>query len=139
ELALDAEGLLLGAFVEELEDAGAWPLGSMGGAAPAVGAYFTGAYKLPFLSWHTRAVWTNTCQRGAYRGPWMMETTAREQMVDYAARAIGVDPLELRRRNVIHRDELPYTTPMGMVYDDSITPDATLEQVAELIGYDAFR
>ncbi len=139
ELALDADGKLLGAFVDEVEDAGAWPLGSMGGAAPAVGAYFTGAYKLPFLSWHARAVWTNTCQRGAYRGPWMMETTAREQMVDYAARAIGMDPWEWRRRNVVKDADLPYTTPMFMTYDDSISPDATLEQAAQVIDYDAFR
>ena len=58
-------------------------------------------------------MWTNTCGRCAYRGPWMMETVAREQMIDLAARAIGIDPLELRRRNVITRDELPYTTATG--------------------------
>jgi carbon-monoxide dehydrogenase large subunit len=139
ELALDGDGRLLGAFVDETEDSGAWPLGAMGGAAGAVGAFFSGAYKLPFVSWHARSIWTNTCQRGAYRGPWMMETTAREEMIEYAARAIGIDPLELRRRNVIHRDELPYTTPMGMTYDETISPDGTLEQAASVIGYDEFR
>ena len=69
----------------------------------------------------------------------MMETTAREQMIDVAARALGVDPLELRRRNVIQRTELPYTTPMGMTYDDTITPAETLELAASMIGYEAAR
>jgi carbon-monoxide dehydrogenase large subunit len=139
ELALDADAHILGAYVDELEDAGAFPVGSAGGAAPAVGAYFPGPYRVPVLGWEARAAWTNTCQRGAYRGPWMMETVAREQMIDVAARAVGIDPLELRRRNVIQRDELPHTTAMGMTYDDSITPADTLEQAAALIGYDAFR
>jgi carbon-monoxide dehydrogenase large subunit len=139
ELALDADGHILGAFIDEVEDAGAWPVGAMGGAAPAVGAYFPGAYKIPNLSWRARAVWTNTCQRAAYRGPWMMETTAREQMAEYAARAIGLDPLEFRRRNVIQRHELPHTTAMGMTYDESISPADTLEQAASMIDYDGFR
>lgn len=138
ELALDADGHILGAFVDELEDAGAFPVGATGGAASAVGAFFPGAYRIPALSWIARAAWTNTCPRGAYRGPWMMETVAREQMVDVAARALGLDPLELRRRNVIATSELPYTTPMGMTYE-AITPAETLEQAAAVIDHDAFR
>src|SRR5581483_7083741 len=75
---------------------------------------------------------------GAYRGPWMMETVAREQMMDADARTIGMDPLELRRRNVIGRDELPYATATGMVYDN-VSPAETLEQAVALAGYDDFR
>ena len=138
EVALDAGGNILGAFVDELEDAGAFPVGAAGGAAGAVGAFFPGPYRIPALSWIARAAWTNTCPRGAYRGPWMMETIAREQLIDATARAIGMDPLELRRRNVIGDDELPYTTPMGMTYE-AITPAETLEQAARSIGYDEFR
>ncbi len=139
ELALTADGTILGAFVDEIEDAGAWPLGSMGGAAPAVGAYFSGPYRMPHVSWRARAVFTNTCPRAAYRGPWMMETTAREQMIDFAARAIGIDPLELRRRNVVRAVDLPYTTAMGMTYDTSVSVAGTLELAAARIGYDGFR
>src|SRR5581483_5438247 len=75
---------------------------------------------------------------GAYRGPWMMETVAREQMMDAVARTFGMDPLELRRRNVIGRDELPYATATGMVYDN-VSPAETLEQAVALAGYDDFR
>src|SRR5262249_2658849 len=76
--------------------------------------------------------------RGAYRGPWMMETVAREQMMDATARAIGLDPLEFRRRNVIGATDLPYTSPTGTVFDN-VSPAETLEQAASIIGYAQFR
>ena len=50
-----------------------------------------------------QTVHTNTPGRGSYRGPWMIETVAREQMIDCLAARLGIDPLELRRRNVIAR------------------------------------
>ena len=68
----------------------------------------------------------------------MMETTGREQMVDVIAQRLGIDPLEIRRRNVISRDELPYTSAASIPYD-GISPAETLEQAAELIGYEQFR
>jgi carbon-monoxide dehydrogenase large subunit len=68
----------------------------------------------------------------------MMETTGREQMVDVIAQQLGIDPLELRRRNVISRAELPFTNSMGMVYE-GVSPAECLEQAAEMIGYDQFR
>ena len=60
-----------------------------------------------------RRVYTNTCGRCSYRGPWMMETVVREQMMDIVARQLGIDPLELRRRNVVDEADLPYTTAAG--------------------------
>jgi len=68
----------------------------------------------------------------------MMETVAREQMIDVVARAVGIDPLELRRRNVIHASELPHTPAMGFEYD-VVTPEETLEQAAGILDYDGFR
>ena len=78
---------------------------------------FPGPYRLSRYGATGRAGFTNTCGRAAYRGPWMMETVAREQMMDHAARKLGVDPLDLRRRNVLRQDELPHATPSGMVYE----------------------
>src|SRR5262249_55724536 len=54
------------------------------------------------------------------------------------ARAVGIDPLELRRRNCVHADELPHTTAGGMTLD-RVTPAETLEQAAALVDYPAFR
>ena len=51
---------------------------------------------------------------------------------------MGIDPVELRRRNLLRRDELPYTNPNGMTYD-SISPLETFEQALEMLDYDAFR
>ncbi|HEX4490241.1 MAG TPA: xanthine dehydrogenase family protein molybdopterin-binding subunit [Acidimicrobiia bacterium] len=137
-IAVDADGHILGAYVDELEDCGAFPVGSTGGVGAFVGMLFPGPYRIPLVRWKATAVWTNTCGRGAYRGPWMMETVAREQMMDAVARAIDMDPLELRRRNVIHQSELPYTTAMGFEYD-VVTPEETLEQAIGIVDYDAFR
>jgi carbon-monoxide dehydrogenase large subunit len=90
------------------------------------------------LSFTNQAVYTNTCGRCAYRGPWLFETVAREQMMDVVARATGLDPLELRRVNVLTDDDLPYTSATGVRYE-RISPAKTLEQAAELIDYDGFR
>ena len=91
------------------------------------------------MAYSGQAVYTNTCGHCAYRGPWMMETTGREQMVDVIAQKLGIDPLEFRRRNVISRAELPYTS---AIVDGRTTASARprcLEQAAELIGYEQFR
>ena len=83
-------------------------------------------------------VWTNTMGKGAYRGPWMFETTAREMAIDYAAREIGLDPAEFRRKNLLAAGDLPHTSPAGQVFTE-ITPLETLEQALEMLDYEAFR
>ena len=99
---------------------------------------FTGPYKVQHLGWSSTTVYTNTCGSAAYRGPWMMETTAREEMMDRVAREIGLDPLEFRRRNILQTSDLPYMCPGGMSIE-FVTPAETLDQVADEIGYDEFR
>ena len=76
--------------------------------------------------------------RTAYRGPWQFESLAREVLLDIAARQMGIDPIELRRRNLLRRDELPYTNPIGMTYDN-ISPLETFEQALSMLDYEAFR
>src|SRR5206468_3843351 len=66
------------------------------------------------------------------------ETLAREILLDIAARRIGIDAVELRRRNLLRRDDLPYRNPNGMTYD-SISPLETFEQAIAMLDYDAFR
>ena len=121
-----------------LENVGAYPFPGNGSTAGAGMMIFPG--RTAFRgSTTSRMRPTPTPAAGApTAGPWMMETVAREQAVDLAARRLGIDPLELRRRNVIQQAELPYQSSGGFVYD-SISPAETLEQAAELIGYDAFR
>ena len=86
-------------------------------SSAAVGMIFPGPYRMPKATWATTSVFSNTPGRTAYRGPWQFETVAREVLLDIAARRIGIDPVELRRRNLLARDELPYSNPIGMPYD----------------------
>ncbi len=136
--AVEPDGTIVGSYMDHVEDSGAYPVGATGGAGALVGILFTGPYKVPQAAFRTRSVWTNTCARGAYRGPWMFETVAREQLVDEAARAVNMDPLAFRRRNVVPTAELPYTLPTGLTLDHA-SPADTLEQAASIIDYDAFR
>jgi carbon-monoxide dehydrogenase large subunit len=136
-MAVDADGAILGVQADFLENAGAFPA-AFGSAAVFSSLVFPGPYRIPAYGFSTRTVHTNTAGRGAYRGPWMIETVVREQMLDRVAARLRIDPLELRRRNVLHEADLPYTTPMGVTYDQ-MTPAETLEQAAALLGYDEQR
>jgi carbon-monoxide dehydrogenase large subunit len=135
--AVDDDGTILGAKADFLESAGSFPVA---GASALVFTtlLFPGPYRIPAFAGSGRAVYTNTAGRGSYRGPWMIETLAREQMIDHVASQLDIDPLEMRRRNVVRDSDLPYTMATGFVYDQ-MTAAATLEQAAEIIGYDQLR
>ena len=138
-MAVDAEGRFLAATFDLLEGVGSYPAGGGTGAGGMlVAMMFTGPYRIGKIGFSSRTVFTNTCGKAPFRGPWAVETIAREQMVDAVARQIGMDPLELRRRNVIHQADLPFITASGMVYD-IVTPEETLEQAAGILGWDDFR
>jgi carbon-monoxide dehydrogenase large subunit len=134
-IALDADGGILAMQVEHIDDVGAY---SAGGGGASILRFLPGPYKVGRMGGSSTSVITNTSRRGAYRGPWMFETVARETMLDIAARRAGVDPLELRRRNIVQQADLPYTTTGGAVLD-RITPAETLEQAVAMLDYDAFR
>jgi carbon-monoxide dehydrogenase large subunit len=137
-MALDADGRILGVRLDHVDDCGALPVGGGGGSGTATVTRFTGPYRMPHVAYRTTSVWTNTCARGAYRGPWMMETTAREQMMDTVARELGIDPVELRRRNALRPDDLPYPSPTGPVVD-GVSVVETLEAATAAIDYEGFR
>ena len=138
DVAVDADGKFLAFRADLVENVGAYPFAGSGSAAALVGMCLPGPYTVPAVGFSGDAVFTNTTGRAPYRGPFLMETVVPEQMVDVIARRIGVDPLELRRRNVIPTSSLPHQLPTGLVYTD-VTPAETLEQAAELIDYDGFR
>jgi carbon-monoxide dehydrogenase large subunit len=135
-IAADESGTILGIAAEHLDEVGAYP---QAGSAAAMGAViFTGPYRIPKLAFESQSAFTNTCSRAPYRGPWQFETYFREQAVDVLAREMGLDPLDLRRRNVLQRNELPYTLPIGVPMFD-VSPSETLEQAAAMVEYDEFR
>jgi aerobic carbon-monoxide dehydrogenase large subunit len=136
--AFDAGGTIHGAYIDYVQDVGAYPTPWPVGTAAAVGMLFPGPYRVPAGGFRTTSVFSNTAGRSAYRGPWQFESLAREVTLDIAARRMGIDPIELRRRNLLRRDELPYTNPCGMPYSD-VTPAETFEQALEVLDYEAFR
>jgi|1186.fasta_scaffold09185_1 carbon-monoxide dehydrogenase large subunit len=138
DVAVDGDGKFLAFRAELVENVGAYPYAASASAAALVGMCLPGPYTVPAVQFSNAAVFTNTTGRAPYRGPFLMETVVPEQIVDVVARRIGVDPLELRRRNVIQSSQLPYQLPTGLVYTD-VTPAETLDQAAELIDYEAFR
>jgi carbon-monoxide dehydrogenase large subunit len=133
-LAIDDDQVIQAITIEHVADVGAYP------PCPAImdPLLLPGPYKIPRLGFSTTMVWTNTMGKGAYRGPWMFETTAREMAIDHAARTLGIDPIELRRRNLLAASDLPFTSPSGNVFKE-ITPLETLEQAIAMLGYDEFR
>ena len=76
---------------------------------------------------------------GAYRGAGRPEAAAiLERIIDMAADELGIDPVELRRRNFLQPDEFPYTTVTGVTYDSG-DYDAALDEALRIAGYDELR
>ena len=137
-MAFDAEGAIQAAGIDFVSDCGAYPTPWPVSTAAVVGVLFPGPYRVPRASFSAKSIYTNTVGRAAYRGPWQFESLAREVLLDIAARQMGMDPAELRRRNLLHPDDLPYKNPNGMVYD-SVSPLETFEHALTMLDYDAFR
>ena len=135
--AFAADGTILAAHVDHVIDAGAYPIPWPVGTGAAAGMLFPGPYRVPVATFSTTCLFTNTVGRTAYRGPWQFESLAREVLLDIAARRMGIDPVELRRRNLLRHDEMPYANANGMTYD-AVTPLETFEHALGILDYDAF-
>jgi carbon-monoxide dehydrogenase large subunit len=133
-VAIDDDGRIQAIAVEHVADIGAYPICPANMDPMLV----PGPYKIPRLGFSTAYVWTNTAGKAAYRGPWMFETTVREMALDYAARELGIDPVELRRKNLLALADLPFTSPGNNTFQE-ITPLETLEQALAMLDYDRFR
>jgi carbon-monoxide dehydrogenase large subunit len=137
-LAFDGDGAIVAAFIDFVADGGAYPSPWPVGPLAAVGMLFPGPYRVPRAGFATKSVYTNTVGLTPYRGPWQFESVAREVLLDIAARRMEIDPVELRRRNLLRRDELPYANSNRMTYDN-ISPVETFEQALAMLDYEAFR
>ena len=138
KLAFDADSGIIAATLDHVQDVGAYPTPWPVGTGAATGMIFPGPYRVTRGTFTHASVFSNTSGRIAYRGPWSFETLAREVALDIAARRIGIDPAELRRRNLLRPDEMPFGNPNGMPYDH-MDPLGTLEQALSILDYDAFR
>lgn len=119
ELALDKDGRILALRLEAFANIGAYPARA-GVVIPLfVGPKVTtGTYDIPVVDLRLNCVLTNSATIGAYRGAGRPECILDlERVMDTAARQIGMDPAELRRRNFVKPSQMPYTTAMGEKYD----------------------
>ena len=142
ELAAQKDGTLLGLRATVYGDMGAY-VRTHGSVVPALTAVMmTGPYRIPNFHASVNCVMTNKMGAGTYRAPGFFEGTfIRERMLDLAASDLGLDPAELRRRNMIQASEMPYTVGVtrldgrNTVYDSGDYPSA-FKRALEQIGYD---
>jgi carbon-monoxide dehydrogenase large subunit len=138
--AADADGRLLAVDVEQIADQGAYGTYPHGATLEAhtTSGLVPGPYRLPTYRVHSRAVATNKCPGGAYRGVgFTVAVWAHERMMDVLAAELGLDRAEIRRRNLLTADELPFVSVTNQQYDSGDYPQA-LELALAAIGYDGF-
>jgi carbon-monoxide dehydrogenase large subunit len=141
ELAADADGRLLGVRVQVRSDAGAFHAYPVTQALEPAGTatILPGPYALPAYAWEAVAERTHKPPLGAYRGVGMtMGAFIMERMLDLTALRLGLDPAEIRRRNLIPPGAYPYTSATGQVYDSADFPGA-LEQLLAAVDYPRLR
>lgn len=137
-MAFDSDGTIMAADIDFSQDVGAYPTPYPVLTTAAIGMFFPGPYRVPKASFNYKTVFSHTAGLAAYRGPWQYETLAREIVLDIAARKLGIDPVELRRQNLLRRDEMPYFNPNGMPYDH-VAPNETFEQAVKILDHEGFR
>ncbi len=137
-MAFDADGAITAVDIDFIQDVGAYPTPYPVLTTAAIGMFFPGPYRVPKASFSYKTVFTNTSGLAAYRGPWQYETLTREILLDIAARKMGIDPVELRRKNLLRGDEMPYFNPNGMPYDH-VAPMDTFEQAVKILDHEGFR
>jgi carbon-monoxide dehydrogenase large subunit len=132
ELALAADGQFLALRVTGYGNLGAW-LSNATTIPPTMNTAknIIGVYATPLLQVSTKCMFTNTTPVGAYRGAGRPEGNYyMERLVETAAREMGIDRVELRRRNHIQPEQMPYKAPSGMEYDDGEFPTVLERAVA---------
>src|SRR5580693_3937165 len=139
ELALDENGKFLALCVNTIANIGGY-ISTFGPNIPTnlYGPLLAGVYTTPAIYCEVKVVFTNTVPTDAYRGAGRPEATfVLERLVDIAARDLGIDRVEIRRRNFIPLDAFPYQTPVMLQYDSG-DHDATLAKALEVSHWSSF-
>ena len=139
ELALAEDGEFLGLRVKTIANMGAY-LSTFASSVPTYlyGTLLAGQYKTPAIYVEVRSLFTNTAPVDAYRGAGRPEATyVVETIVEKAARELGMDPADIRRRNFIQPTDFPYETPVALTYDTG-DYEASLDKALSHIDYAGF-
>jgi carbon-monoxide dehydrogenase large subunit len=140
-VAVNRDGIVTAVRAKVLVDQGAHALGPIGaGLEPmTTGQSIIGPYRIAHFDCEAYGLLTNKCPQGPYRGVGTVQGIfVIERIMDTIAERLGIDPAEVRRRNLIQPHEFPYATPAGRLYDSGNYPEA-LERVLRLADYDRLR
>ncbi len=139
QLALSADGQILGLRVRGNANVGAYATGAGVAIQLLIGPWVqTSVYHIPQIDFVFQAVLTNTCSTSAYRGAGRPEAIfIIERLISEAAHKTGLDPVMIRRRNMVKPDQLPYKNPMGQTYDSGHF-EALMDRGLEQADYAGF-
>lgn len=135
--AVDEEGVISALEAELFMDQGAYPL-TAAFHTKAIRLMLPSIYRISHFLWHGHVIATNRAPFGPFRGPWAMETLGRETLIDRVAQTVGIDPVEIRRRNMVSLEEQPRQMATGPTLEGAATLE-TLERAVELVEYDQLR
>ncbi|MDJ0947632.1 MAG: xanthine dehydrogenase family protein molybdopterin-binding subunit [Alphaproteobacteria bacterium] len=138
-LALDGEGRFLALKVSTIANLGAY-LSNYGPFIPSAAGIgmLCGSYTLPAVHAEVRGVFSNTCPLDAYRGAGRPEANyVIERIIDTAAHELGLSPAELRRRNFISPEAMPFTTALDLTYDSGAF-ERNMEDALRAADWDGF-
>ena len=136
--AVDSNGRLLALEFEILEDFGAYCFYPGNYLARVVAMILTGPYKVQDYRYDVKVVLTNKVGNAPMRAPMAVTSWVMEGTMEAIARELSLDPMQVRRINMIEHQDLPYTMATGEVLQD-VTPRETFEAVLAELGYAAFR
>jgi len=137
-LSATPDGRVSSVAVDALSDLGAYP-GVGAGMIMTARTLATGVYDIPHVRFDIRGVATNTAPVGAFRGAGRPEGIGMvERAMDMLAFELQIDPAELRRRNLVRRDQFPYRTATGLEYDTG-DYELALDRALEVAGYAELR
>lgn len=132
------DGQILGLELEITEDFGAYCFYPANYMSRVVAMILTGPYRIEDYAFEVKIALTNKCGNGPMRAPMAITSWVMDGTIDAIARQLRLDPLEVRRINMLRPGDLPYSMATGEVLED-ITPAESLESVVEAIDYEAFR
>jgi carbon-monoxide dehydrogenase large subunit len=140
EAAVTNDGVLLGIRMEAKLNLGAYACDPFSGAmfVGSLSGSFQGPTKIEGIAAKNTAVFSNKATYVSYRGPWATGDFLRERMLDVVARELEMDPLEVRRRNYVQRDEPPLAMLSGQPFL-AITTREQVDQVAAIVDWNGFR
>jgi aerobic carbon-monoxide dehydrogenase large subunit len=132
--AVKSDGTIVGLDLQILTDFGAYAYFPANYMARVIGMLVPGAYRLRDYRYAITSVLTNKCPAGPYRAPMLICSWVTEGTIDAVARALDLDPIDVRRRNMLTESDLPYTTATQLLYR-SVYPRDTLERALATFDY----